>query len=203
MVLKRIVRPDAPSPARVAAWFVPLLLTMLGGCASLLPASREEVVSSWGSYEDAVRSIASLQPFASTRQDVHALGLDPRNMSSIRILHFADVLQRFGFATQLNPAELDRGIRECLLAGKRCGGYVVAVKKLSHARVGGFWSDSLDFTRVTETKGWNVEVFLVFVDDVLVYELIGGQPNIYDYEVHHNPLGPLQSWGAQAIPLPH
>ena len=40
---------------------------------------------------------------------------------------------------------------------------------------------------------------LEFVDDLLVYELVGGQPRIDDVEVRRNPLGPLQGWGGDAL----
>jgi hypothetical protein len=65
----------------------------------------------------------------------------------------------------------------------------------AHKRIGNFWLDSLNFKREAVTKGWSVEALLVFVDDLLVYELVGGQPTINEYEVRRNPLGPLQGFG--------
>jgi len=38
-------------------------------------------------------------------------------------------------------------------------------------------------------------VLLVFVDDLLVCELIGGQPTIREVEVQRRPLGPLRGFG--------
>ncbi len=172
-----------------------------GGCTSLLPVTRDEVISSWGSYDDAVQSMGSVVPFKTTLGEVHALGLDPRNNPAIKILHFGDLLQRFAASSSFNPQDIDSGIRHCLAAGKLCTGYVINVKKITHTRVGNFWSDSLNFNRETETTGWSVEVVLVFVEDLLVYQLIGGQPKIHHYELHRNPLGPLQGWGDQPVPL--
>jgi len=94
---------------------------------------------------------------------------------------------------------VDRGIAHCLRAGKKCSGYAISVKKLHRKRVGNFWLDSLDFKRETVTTGWSVEALLVFVDDQLVYELLGGQPTIQEVEAHSNPLGPLQGWGKLAF----
>jgi hypothetical protein len=104
------------------------------------------------------------------------------------------VLQRFAAAALIKPADVDRGITDCLHAGKQCSGYAIVVKKLDRKRVGNFWLDTLNFKRETSTKGWSVEALLVFVDDRLVYELIGGQPTVDEYEVRRNPLGPLQGW---------
>lgn len=173
---------------------------MLGGCASLLPSSRDEVVSAWGSYEDAVKSLAVLEPFRSTRADVHAQGLDPYRDPSIRLLHFGEVMQRFAAAALIKPEDVDKGISRCLQAGKRCIAYAISVRKTARHRVGNFWLDSLDFKRETRTTGWSVEVLLVFVDELMVYELIGGQPRILEEEVRRNPLGPLQGLGEQAVP---
>lgn len=177
-----------------------LFLGGVSGCATLLPSAKTEVVSPWHSYDDAVRSLATITPYVATRSDVHAQGLDPHQARAVTVLHFADVLQRFAAAALITPQDVDRGIRDCLHAGKQCSGYAISAKQLQRERVGNFWLDSLSFRRETVTTGWSVEVLLVFVDDLLVYELIGGQPTIREYAVERKPLGPLQGWGDQANP---
>jgi len=173
---------------------------LLAGCSTLLPQSKKEVVSDWNSYDDASSSLATLRPFKATRSDVHREGLDPHHNPAIIVLHFGDVLQRFAAAALIKPDDVDRGIRDCLHAGKQCNGYAVAVKKLDRQRVGNFWLDSFSFRRETITTGWSVEALLVFVDDLLVYQLVGGQPTIREYELQRNPLGPLQGFGDQVVP---
>ena len=93
---------------------------------------------------------------------------------AIIVLHFGDVLQRFSAAALIKPDDVDRGIRDCLHVGKQCNAYAISVKKVSRNRVGNFWVDSLNFRRETVTTGWNVDALLVFVDDLLVYQLVGG-----------------------------
>lgn len=170
----------------------------LGGCSALLPTSRTEVVSRWLSYEDGLRALATLTPYVATRQDVHLQGLDPHVNPGITVLHFADVLQRFSAAALIRPQDVDPGISDCLGAGQRCSAYAVVVQKIERQRVGNFWVDSLNFRRQTVSRGWRVEALLVFVDDRLVYELVGGQPTIYSEEEQRNPLGPLQGWGSES-----
>lgn len=183
-------------PARILRLLPTLGLAMLTcACSSWLPTAKTEVVSDWNSYDDAVKSLSAITPFKATRAEVHLEGLDPHLNPAITVLHFSDVLQRFAAAALIKPEDVDRGIRDCLHAGKQCSGYAVSVKKLDRQRVGNFWVDSLNFKRQTVTKGWSVDALLVFVDDLLVYELIGGQPTINEYEVRRNPLGPLQGWG--------
>ena len=171
----------------------------LGACTTLLPSSRNEVVSDWNSYNDAAKSLAAIIPYQATRADVHKIGLDPHNNPAITVLHFADVLQKFAAAELIKPEDVDRGIRDCLHAGKQCTGYAISVKKLDHTRTSGFWADSLNFKRETVTEGWGIDALLVFVDDRLVYELIGGRPKIHEYEIRRNPLGPLQGWGDRPL----
>ena len=171
----------------------------LSGCAAMLPSSRTEVVSIWGSYDEAANCLAKINAYQATRADVHREGLDPRNNPTITVLHFADVLQKFQAAALLAPQSVDQGIRDCVQAGKRCTGYAVSVKKRSGHRAGNFWLDSLGFKRETHTTGWSVEALLVFVDDQVVYQLLGGQPTVNEYEVRRNPLGPLQGWGDRAL----
>ena len=166
----------------------------LAGCVTLLPSTHTEIVSNWNSYDDAAKSISAFVPYEATRQDVHSQGLDPHHNPAITVLHFADVLQKFTAAAMIRTGDVDRGVRDCLHAGKQCSGYAISVKKRSGHREGHFWLDSLNFKRETTTEGWSVEALLVFVDDKLVYELIGGQPTIHEYEVRRNPLGPLQGW---------
>lgn len=176
---------------------------VLGGCTTLLPESRHEVVSEWNSYDDAVKGLAAIEPYQATRSEVHGKGLDPRLNPAITVLHFADVLQRFSAGALIDPNDVDRGVRDCLHAGKRCSGYAVAVSKVERVRVGGFWADTFNFKRETVTTGWSVDALLVFVDDLLVYELVGGRPKISEHEVVSNPLGPLQGWGDDMLRFVH
>ncbi len=194
--------PRPPRPRRRSAPALALGLgaaLLGGGCSTWLPSARTEPVSDWQSYDEAARSLATLTPYASTRQSVHAKGLDPGRNPAITVLHFADVLQRFAAATLIKPEDVDRGIRDCLNAGKQCNGYAIAVEKLHRQRVGSFWLDSLNFRRETVTQGWRVDALLVFVDDALVYQLVGGRPVIHELDLRRNPLGPLQGWGDQSL----
>jgi hypothetical protein len=200
MALTAPHQPASPGRTKPRRLLLALLCLSLGGCASWLPTSKDEVVSEWNSYDDAVKSLSTLTPYKATREDVHREGLDPRVNPSITVLHFADVLPKFTAAALVKQEDVDTGIRDCLHAGKQCSGYQISVKKTQRHRTGDFWLDSLNFKRETVTRGWSVDALLVFVDDMLVYELIGGHPVINEYELRRNPLGPLQGWGDRARP---
>lgn len=176
-----------------------LLGALLSACSTLLPRSSSEVVSQWRNYDDAVKSLSSITPYQATRQDVHDAGLNPHHNAAVTVLHLADLLQKFSAAAMIGTTDVDRGVRDCLHAGKRCTAYAISVRKRSSQRSGNFWLDSLNFKRQTITTGWSVEALLIFVDDQLVYQLVGGQPTIDELDTRHNPLGPLQSWGDKSL----
>lgn len=185
-------------PIRIPGVCALCAVGLLAGCSALLPTSHTAVVSSWNTYEDGLQALAAIQPYRSTREDVHRQGLDPHTHPGMTVLHFADMLQRFSAAVLIRPGDIDPGISDCLGAGLRCNGYAVVVHKVHRVRVGDFWADSLNFKRHTVSRGWRVEALLVFVDDRLVYRLVGGMPTIYSEDVQRNPLGPLQGWGSES-----
>jgi hypothetical protein len=74
------------------------------------------------------------------------------------------------------------------------------VRRTSRKRIGNFWLDSFNFYRETDVTGWSFNALVLFVDDLVVYTLHGGQPRVHDKEVTKNPLGPLQGWGQQVGP---
>jgi len=170
----------------------------LSACQSLLPESQAEAGITWESYDEAAQAIDRIKPYETRRADLWAAGLDPRENPSITILSYSDMLQRFAAGSVMRPEDLDRGIRQCLGAGKRCGAYWLQLRRVKRERVGNFWLDSLAFRRETNVTGWSFNALIVLVDDLVVYTLYGGQPGIREREVVRNPLGPLQAWGEQA-----
>ena len=93
--------------------------------------------------------------------------------------------------------------RDCLKAGKRCTAYSISVSQVTTHRVGNFWQfwlDMLNFRRRTVTTGWSFNALIIFVDDLAVFALAGGQPNINTEQFTRNPLGPLQGIGEALRP---
>lgn len=177
-----------------------ILLSSLAGCQSMLPRSTATADFGWSSYTAAEYTMARVVPYETRRADLIALGLDPFRSPNIEVLNYADLVQRFSVGATVPIDQLDRGIADCLRAGKRCTGMSINVKQQSKKRIGNFWLDSLNFKRETEVTGWSFSALIVLVDDVVVYTLTGGQPQMREMDVVRNPLGPLQSWGDQLRP---
>lgn len=167
----------------------------LSACQSLLPSARETTQGPWESYEDAVAAIEALVPYRTTMADLRAAGIDPETTPSITNLTYSDLIARFSPGAAVRPEDLDHGLRDCFMAGKRCRGMLVAASKIRHRRVGGFWADTFNFRRQTDITGWRFNATVIVVDEVVVFAVHGGQPTVQDQRVARNPLGPLQSFG--------
>lgn len=184
-------------PARACAALAAALLT---GCSGLLPRAEFATQETWKDYESAKAAIERIAPLQTRRADLSADGIDPRSNAAVTILSFSDVVQRFAVGAAIKQEELDPGIRQCLTAGKACTGYAILVRRTSRKRIGNFWLDSLNFHRETDVTGWTFNALVLFVGDLVVYTLHGGQPRVHEKEVTRNPLGPLQGWGQQVTP---
>lgn len=184
--------------ARIAA----VALLGLSGCTTLLPHGRSLTGGAWQSYGQAEQVIESIRPYATKRSDLTAAGLDPFTNPNVTILTYSDVVQRFNVGSMLRPDEIDRGIQDCLKAGKSCIAYAIVQRQVERKRTGNFWLDVLNFRRETDVQGWSFNALVVMVNDVVVYTLYGGQPRIHEHEATRNPLGPLQGFAerrAQSI----
>jgi hypothetical protein len=181
-------------PAR--ALILIALLAAAAGCKSLLPAGAATTpLLPWSSYAEAAGAIEGIVPYQTTREQLHDQHIDPALNPSITILSYTDLLQRIPAVSAVAPEHLDRGIADCLNAGKRCTAYSISVSQVDTHRIGNFWLDILNFKRQTRTTGWSFNALIIFVDDLAVFALAGGQPNIDSEQVTRNPLGPLQGLG--------
>lgn len=168
---------------------------LLAGCAELLPKSAEEVASPWHNYQEAQAAVERVIPYQTTKSDLKTAGIDPYAFPNIALLTYSDVILRFPLGGAVPQDKLDRGLRECLNAGKACHGYAISVRDIKRDRTANFWLDSLQFYRRVDVSGWSFNAIILLVDDTVVYTLYGGQPLIREHEDSKRPLGPLQDWG--------
>jgi hypothetical protein len=166
---------------------------LLSACSAILPEGETRVGTGWRDFEHAREAFETIQSYRSGRLDVHTMGLDPFKNTSVAILSYSDILQRFGTGNGLLPDQLERGVRECMEGGRRCSGYQVSVREVKSRRVGNAWLDLFNFKRQTDSDGWSFNGLIVFVDDQVVLTLHGGQPKIHESTIQKNPLGPLQT----------
>ena len=189
---------------RIAAllWSTALLATPggLAGCAALLPTSHAEVNSPWRTFDEAKVAIERIQPGRTTAAELRASGIDPYESPNLQLLSYSDILLRFPMGASAANGPMDRGLHECLEAGKSCTGYYISVREVRRDRTGSFWQDTLRFKRVLDTTGWQFNALILLVGERVVYTLYGGQPHLREQEVTRQPLGPVQNIG-DSIPI--
>jgi len=170
-----------------------LLASLLAGCSSLLPKSKEVTASPWQSYRDAQETFDKIIPGSTTIAELRLMSLDPASNPNIAILNYADVMRKFMLNPSFSISELDSGVRECVNAKIGCRGFEINQSTLHKQRMGNVVFDLLGFYRETHTDGWRFNGLILIRDDIVVYKLTGGQPLIRQTEENQNPLGPVQA----------
>jgi hypothetical protein len=194
------VSPLNPWPRIRTLALVIAALAATTGCRSLLPNGDDRTLQPWSTYNDAYSAVDHIVPYHTTRQALREQKIDPAVNPAITILSYTDLLQRLNAMAAVAPENRERGIADCLNAGKRCTAYAIDLHQTRTRRVGNFWLDLLNFRRHTVTTGWTFSGLIIFVDDVAVFALAGGQPNVNTEQVSRNPLGPIQGVGISISP---
>jgi hypothetical protein len=174
-------------------YIIGMIITVSASCSSLLPRGVSRTGQGWNSFEEAKEAFEKIEPHHSTRLSIHQMGLDPFVNSTVSLLSYSDIVQRFGNVRGNQSDFLDRGLSLCMEGGKRCTGYQLAQRDVKQNRVGNIWLDMFNFKRETETIGWSFSGLILFIDDQVVMTMYSGQPKIHDYLIQTNPLGPLQT----------
>lgn len=165
---------------------------LMYGCAALLPTTKQETKSPWKSYNDVKLAFDKVVPGQTTPSQLKTLGFDLYSTPNVTILNYLDI----AVTTQsLKREELDAGLLACLNAKTHCAGYQIQPQLIDNKRYGNFFLDILNFRRKTRQVGWQVKALFVVVEDIIVYKLWGGNPNIKVESDLINPLGPLQDAG--------
>ena len=185
----------APDTPRRCRWCWPRSRAARRCCPT-----RATVPKSSGTADEAREAVEAIEPCSTHKSDLIGNGFDPKRNPAVTILTYPEIVQRFSAGTALRPDEYEAGIRSCLAAGKACSGYAIAAKRIKRDRIGNFWLDSFAFRRETNITGWTFNALILFVDDLVVYTVFGGQPNLHELQVTRNPLGPLQGWGEALRP---
>lgn len=169
-----------------------LCLTPSACGVSLLPVSRNRVESPWQSFAQAKDAFDKVIPYQTTKDDLHALSLDPFQNTNIEILTYLDLTKLFMPNSSFRKEDLDQRMQNCLNALDKCYGYNLTLSNMESKRYGNVVLDLFNFKRKSQKKGWIFKALIVLQDDVVVYKIWGGKPQVDEYVYNKNPLGPLQ-----------
>ncbi|MCX7220791.1 MAG: hypothetical protein NTY70_18220 [Burkholderiales bacterium] len=177
-------------------FFTCFLMLLSGtGCSSLLPHSTQTNELPWSSYQQAQQVFDSITPEKTTLAELHRLGIHPEHTPNVSLLNHTDVMRRLAITANLDLQFLPPQVQKCIASHHSCHAYEIEQKHLDHQRHGNFWMDFLNFRRQTNTLGWQFDALIIMQDDLVVYKLWSGKPNILLQEEERSPLGPLQGIG--------
>ncbi len=176
----------------LALWI--LIITQITmGCSNLLPTVEQVTVSSWNSYGEVQQSFDKITLGKTTTEELKELGFDPFANPNIKLLNYLELTRIFIPNNSIRLTDLHSDIQTCLKVKTACQGYEVSPKFVNAERYGNAALDVLNFRRKTRTTGWKFQGLIILNENLVVYKLQSGQPNILELEDNKNPLGPLQS----------
>ena len=175
-----------------------MLLSMLGmviltaGCRSLFSSSQSITVSRWNSYTNVEAAFEKIVPRQTTLADLQKLGFDPKASPNVKILTYVDVIMIFMPNPGIDKQDLPEAVRECIQTREKSRAFLVELKDIKSKRHGNLFLDVFGFDRKTHVSGWQFKGLILMDDDLVVYKLASGEPQISSDENQVKPLGPLQ-----------
>lgn len=200
IILKTTMRTEntmRPFPLRLLITSLGFLL--LGGCGSMLPHGEDKTTSDWDSFETVKQAYDQVEVLHTGEAQLEALGFTPGHSPNVQILNHLEIVARIMPHQALSLDDVPPGLRPCLSIRNGCRAYEITLKTINSRRYGGFLADFFNFRRRTHIQGWAFHALFVLRDDQVVYKVWSGTPQIDQHTVSSNPLGPLQSFGDQAV----
>lgn len=173
-------------------------VAVLAGCGSLLPHGSTDTPSPFQTYGQAQAAVERMEPFRTRSAELRALGFDPEEGRNVTLIPYPEIVARLAPYSGVQLAELDPGIRQCILAKSGCRAYLFRFERQDRKREGGFWADFLNIRRETQITGWWFEALVVVSDGVVLFRNHSGQAHTVRVEKQTNPLGPFQPAGESA-----
>jgi len=171
---------------------VAALLVATTGCKSLFPSEASTTKTPWTNFHSAQTAFEKIVPYETTTEDLIAMGFDPYYTPNIKILTYLDILQQFVPNSSITLDDIDPAVRECLESKDACKAYQLELNIVNNKRYGNLALDVLGFRKKTKITGWNFKALIIIQNDLVVYKLSSGQPQVDKFEGRKRPLGPLQ-----------
>ena len=185
-------RTETAADCSMRTWLALVAVSCLAGCASLLPTSKAEMKMPWQNYAEAKATFERIIILHTTIDELTAMAINADLTPNIVSLNHTDLLRRLANVPVLDPGMLDDGLRACLVKRQKCTGLEIEQTHTERERIGSFWLDVLGFRQETSVTGWRFNAVIVLDENVVIYKVWSGQPNIRKLEEERNPLGPLQ-----------
>jgi hypothetical protein len=181
-------------------------VSVTSGCKAFFPRDTTRAETRWKTFNEAQDAFEKIVPNQTTKAELRTLGFDPFTTPNVKILTYLDVTTRFLPNASVCKEDLHEAVRRCLESKDTCRAYELELTNTHCERYGNLVLDVLGFKRQSRTTGWNFKGLILLRDEVVVYKLGSGQPDVDRWEEKIKPLGPLQELDhvlLGAVPKPH
>jgi hypothetical protein len=178
---------------RVFTWCVVLVgVLLLTGCKSLFSHGESTTVSRWKNYDKVESAFKTIVPYHTTVEDLRTMGFDPKVTPNVKTLNYVDIIQTFLPSPAIQMKDLPDAVQECIQARENSRAYLVELQDIKDQRHGYLLLDIFGFNRKTHESGWRFKGLILIKNDLVVYKLSSGEPQISRESKRVKPLGPLQ-----------
>ena len=165
---------------------------LTAGCKNLFSHNESITVSHWKSYNEVNAAFGKIAPYHTTVEDLRTLGFHPKASPNVKILTYVDIVQTFLPNAAIHKEDLPDAVRACIEAKENSRAYLVELHDTRDKRHGNLFLDIFGFKRLTHVSGWEFKGLILIKDDLVVYKLSSGEPQVSRDENKVKPLGPLQ-----------
>lgn len=168
------------------------LLTLTTGCQSLFMSNRTTTESRWTNWDQVNIAFREIVPNQTSVNDLKRIGFDPTVTPNITIMPFVDIVPLFMPNPNIHMCDLPVGVQIYVESKTNNCAYRVALEDVRAKRHGSLLLDVFGFKRQTHNSGWRFKALILIRNNVVVYTLSSGEPNISSEESITKPLGPFQ-----------
>jgi len=168
------------------------LLTMTTGCANLFMSNRSVTQAPWTNWDQVNIAFNSITPNHTTIKELRHMGFDPAVTPNITIMPYIDIVPIFMPNPNIHMCDLPIGVQIYIQSATNNCAYRVILQDVMQKRHGNLLLDIFGFKRLTHQSGWRFRGLILIKNNVVVYTLSSGEPNISSDESVIKPLGPFQ-----------
>jgi hypothetical protein len=168
------------------------LLTLTTGCQHLFLSNRSATQSPWTNWDQVTVAFNQIVPNHTTKADLKRMKFDPSVTPNICIMPFVDIVPIFMPNPNIHMGDLPVGVQVYVEAKTNNCAYRVQLEDVRENRHGNLLMDVFGFKRQTHNSGWRFKGLILIKNNVVVYTLSSGEPNISSEDSITKPLGPFQ-----------
>lgn len=97
-----------------------IVVSLISGCASLMPSEANMGISPWSEYAEAQRQFEKIEPYKTEINDLKNLFFDPEKNPNTTYLNYLSVRNLFINNPSVKIEDLPGGIQDCFIHFEQC-----------------------------------------------------------------------------------